>query len=455
VTASGEAPLSYRWRKGGSNLYDGGSVTGSTTPTLTINPTTRYDTDSYDVVVTDAFGQTVVSSPALLIVNAIQPPAAGNNGPICAGQTLQLTASAVSGGTYSWMGPNVFLSSLQNPSIASATVAASGTYSVSVTVNGCTSPPATTNASVVVCSAQPVALAVDSGGNGVLEPGESVVLAPSWKNATGSPIALTGTAGSFTGPAGATYSLTDSSAGYGTIAAGATASCTATGNCFGISVSNPATRAAAHWDASLSESVSSGDAKSWTIHVGRSFGDVLPGSSFYRFVETLFHDGVTGGCGAGSYCPADAVTRAQMSVLLLVSKEGSGYVPPACVTPVFGDVPCSSPFSRWIDELAARQVTGGCGSGNYCPASAVTRAQMAVFLLRTSDGPAYTPPACVTPTFLDVPCSSGFASWIEELVSRGITAGCGGGNYCPTSSVTRGQMAVFLTTTFGLKLYGP
>jgi hypothetical protein len=61
----------------------------------------------------------------------------------------------------------------------------------------------------------------------------------------------------------------------------------------------------------------------------------------------------------------------------------------------------------------------------------------------------------VTPTFLDVPCSSGFASWIEELVARGITAGCGGGNYCPTSSVTRGQMAVFLTSTFGLKLYGP
>ena len=31
------------------------------------------------------------------------------------------------------------------------------------------------------------------------------------------------------------------------------------------------------------------------------------------------------------------------------------------------------------------------------------------------DGPAYTPPACVAPAFNDVPCSSGFAIWVNEL----------------------------------------
>jgi hypothetical protein len=40
-------------------------------------------------------------------------------------------------------------------------------------------------------------------------------------------------------------------------------------------------------------------------------------------------------------------------------------------------------------------------------------------------------------------------------VRNSVTAGCGGGNYCPGNPVTRGQMAVFLTTTFGLTLYGP
>jgi hypothetical protein len=57
--------------------------------------------------------------------------------------------------------------------------------------------------------------------------------------------------------------------------------------------------------------------------------------------------------------------------------------------------------------------------------------------------------------FSDVPETSAFCPWIEELARRGITGGCGGGNYCPTAPVTREQMAVFLTGTFGLTLYGP
>jgi hypothetical protein len=56
--------------------------------------------------------------------------------------------------------------------------------------------------------------------------------------------------------------------------------------------------------------------------------------------------------------------------------------------------------------------------------------------------------------FSDVPCSDPFAAWINELVARGITAGCGGGLYCPASPVTRGQMSVFLSRGFGLELYG-
>jgi hypothetical protein len=139
-----------------------------------------------------------------------------------------------------------------------------------------------------------------------------------------------------------------------------------------------------------------------------------------------------------------------MAVFLLRSKDGPAYTPPPCTTPVFTDVPCSSPLAPWIDELANRSVTAGCGTGLFCPTDAVTRGQMAVFLLRTHDGSSYVPPACTTPTFADVPCSSGFARWVDELAGRGITAGCGGGNYCPDVPVNRGQMAVFLVTTFGL-----
>jgi hypothetical protein len=50
-----------------------------------------------------------------------------------------------------------------------------------------------------------------------------------------------------------------------------------------------------------------------------------------------------------------------------------------------------------------------------------------------------------------VPCSSGFAPWINELVAENITGGCGGGNYCPADPATRGQMAAFVVKTFNLQ----
>jgi hypothetical protein len=61
----------------------------------------------------------------------------------------------------------------------------------------------------------------------------------------------------------------------------------------------------------------------------------------------------------------------------------------------------------------------------------------------------------VTATFGDVPCTYWDAAWIYELNRRGITAGCGGGNYCPTSPVQRDQMAVFISATWGYSTPAP
>jgi hypothetical protein len=111
-----------------------------------------------NVVVTNPDGQSATLPGAFTYCNA-SLPTASNNGPICTGGTLQLTATGPAG-TYSWSGPNGFTSAQQNPQIPSATAAASGTYSVTVTVAGCTSAPATTTASV---SASPTAT-VSGGG---------------------------------------------------------------------------------------------------------------------------------------------------------------------------------------------------------------------------------------------------------------------------------------------------
>jgi hypothetical protein len=307
----------------------------------------------------------------------------------------------------------------------------------------------------VVATVAPVSLAVDTAGNGVLQPGEIGSVAPSWQNTSTVAIAsMTGALSNFAGPAGGTYTLLDAAANYGAIAAGATASCTSQSNCYTVQAS-AAVRPALHWDTTVLETVSTGPTtKTWTLHVGDSFTDVPPTSAFYRFVETIFHKGVTGGCGATTYCPTADTTREQMAVFVLTAKGVPA--PVACVagSEMFLDVPASSPFCRWIEELVRRGIASGCAPNLYCPTAPATREAMAVFVLRTLD-PTLNPPACVPPNlFLDVPETSGFCRWIEELANRGVVTGCGGGNYCPTASVTREAMSVFLAVGFSLTLYG-
>ncbi len=309
--------------------------------------------------------------------------------------------------------------------------------------------------------AAPAALVLDDsasappGNDGILEPGESAKISPSWQNLGTSDLPLTGTAAAFAGPSGATYTIGDASANYGTIAAGATVSCATGADCYSVTVSAPAVRPAPHWDATLTEVLSDTAFHVWTVHVGASFPDVPDTLNFYSFIENLFHNGVTGGCAGGNYCPGNSVTRAQMAVFLLKAEHGATYVPPAC-SGTFPDVACPSLFADWIEQLATEGITSGCGGGNYCPDNSVTRRQMAVFLLKAHLTSAYTPPPAVG-IFGDVPVSDNFAPWIEDLYNRQITGGCQASPllYCPDNPNTRGQMAVFLVKTFGLVLYGP
>ena len=310
---------------------------------------------------------------------------------------------------------------------------------------------------------QPFAMTADtaagpgSDGNGVFEPGESVDVRPAWRNVNGATQTFNGSGLSFTGPAagGVSYSLQDGAGLYGTVPNGATTPCS---DCYRVAMTFGGTRPAIHWDATFTERLTPdalGQTMPWPVHIGQSFTDVPRTSLYYGDVETLLHRGVTAGCGASLYCPASITTREQMAAFVLLAKEGRGYVPAPCVPPnTFADVPETSLFCDVIEELARRGVVSGCGGGSYCPQAAVSREQMAVFVLRTVD-PALVPPACTTPMFADVPASSPFCRWIEELARRGVLGGCGGGNYCPTAPVTREQMAVFLTGTFGLTLYGP
>ena len=305
-------------------------------------------------------------------------------------------------------------------------------------------------------------LGTDSNLNGVAEVGETFEFAPAWTNTAGIPIWLiSAILTDFTGAPGPAYTIVEESAGYGPIAPGDTANCyEVTGESYLLQITG-ARPAITHYDAAVTEEVGPttlvggvpAETKSWRVHVGESFGDVPTSHLFYRFVETILHNAVTGGCGGANFCPENPTRRDQMAVFVLKAADGGAYLPPPC-TGIFDDVPCPGQFTDWIEELANRGVVVGCGGGNYCPDAPVLRQQMAVFLLKTLLGSGYVPPSC-TDLFDDVPCPGPFTDWVEDLFNRGITGGCGGDNYCPTSATTRGQMAVFLTKTFGLELYGP
>jgi hypothetical protein len=123
-----------------------------------------------------------------------------------------------------------------------------------------------------------------------------------------------------------------------------------------------------------------------------------------------------------------------------LSGDGVSYVE-------FNDVPESHWAENYIHTLFYNSITMGCGGGNFCPTQTVTREQMAVFIIRAIYGDDFTD-YDPNPYFSDVPSNHWAFKYIQKMSEEGITTGCGGGNYCPAQTVTRDQMAVFLTRAF-------
>jgi hypothetical protein len=179
------------------------------------------------------------------------------------------------------------------------------------------------------------------------------------------------------------------------------------------------------------------------------FGDVPDSSIFSPSVFNLYVSGVTGGCATQPvllYCPSSPVTREQMAAFVI--RALGQFDPPAPTTQRFADVSPSSPFYPFIDEMAGRGVTFGCAPNLYCPGDPVTREQMAAFVIRALGQ--FSPPAPTTQRFADVPPSSPFYPFIDEMARRNVTAGCAPNLYCPGDPVTREQMAVFIIRAFNL-----
>ena len=168
-------------------------------------------------------------------------------------------------------------------------------------------------------------------------------------------------------------------------------------------------------------------------------------------IEAIWRAGITSGCTPTDFCPNQPVTRAQLAIFLLRARHGGSHVPPAARGGVYRDVPAWHWAAPWIEQLAAQGLTVGCGGGKYCPDSFVSRAEMAVLLLRASRGPGYVPPAPAA-RFTDVPRAFWAAAWIEGLAASGIATGCAPSQYCPGRAVTRAEMALLIVGAFAIPM---
>ncbi len=164
---------------------------------------------------------------------------------------------------------------------------------------------------------------------------------------------------------------------------------------------------------------------------GGLFMDVWD-SAFRDAIVWLAESGITAGCSPLRYCPAGLVTREQMASFLARALNL-----PATTTDYFGD-DGDSAHQADINRLAATGITGGCSEGKFCPKAAVTREQMASFIAR-----ALQLPASSTDFFADDDASRHEAD-INRMAASGVTGGCGPARFCPSSSITREQMAAFL-----------
>jgi hypothetical protein len=325
--------------------------------------------------------------------------------------------------------------------------------------------------------------------DGVPESGKTSTYAPFWKNLGPSPAAsVTGNLSNFTGPNNGTvtYSIVKGTASYGTIGSGATGSCGA--DCYTLGIAST-TRPAAHWDATVKETLSNGQTHTWTLHLGKSFSDVPPTNDFYSYVETIFHVAITTGTGIAAYSPGATAARGQMTAFISRAHTGgdasvpdsgtvSGLGSYNCVSggnSLFSDVSPTNQFCKNIHWVVAHGLSWGCTDGTqftstFCPGTAITRRSMSVILARdlaggnasvpakapdSGNGRAYDCTDGAANAFTDVADSDPGCRYIYYLWSKNVIDGNGNGTFTPDNSVTRGQMSKFLVNTYKLTISAP
>ena len=180
-----------------------------------------------------------------------------------------------------------------------------------------------------------------------------------------------------------------------------------------------------------------------TAAADEGFADVSDSSTHGANIHTLDHAGTFEGtlCGRRMFCPSAPLSRAHMAVWLV--RVLDGHYPDPVTATRFSDVDGAHPQAAFIERFAQLGVTEGCTTEplRYCPDQHVTRAQMASFLAR-----AFNLEPAESAGFADVAAGGTHSANIDTLAASGITHGCDTEplRYCPQDPVKRAQMASFL-----------
>lgn len=181
--------------------------------------------------------------------------------------------------------------------------------------------------------------------------------------------------------------------------------------------------------------------------------ELPPGGTFFDddgmaqegHIEAIRAEGVTRGCNPPAndlFCPERALTRGEMASIFARALGLTG-----AAQDTFADT-TESIHVDTINALAAAGITKGCdppANTQFCPDRIVTRGEMAAFMVRAFD---YTDSG-ESDHFTDDD-GSVFEGDINRLAMAGITSGCGDGNFCPYTRLSRADMAVFVAKALGL-----
>ena len=148
-------------------------------------------------------------------------------------------------------------------------------------------------------------------------------------------------------------------------------------------------------------------------------------------------------CRSNRFCPDDPVDRQTLAVWLVRTIDGQTTPQTTNPKPRFTDVPTSHPHYNHIDRLAELQITNGCRlkPAKFCPTKGVKRQHLAAFLVRALD----LDQPSQSYRFIDLDKTNHHYDNANRLKATGIDPGCGwASRFCPSQTVTRGQLAVML-----------